>query len=210
MASAEFRKKFRELRKNKGYSQEKIAEGLDVSRQIISRWENGDAYPNAKHLFALADALDCNVADLTGGGETIVTKKMPIDRIVGWILTITIVVVVSCCVVSATVFDGATQKQDTGVNNVKAALFDKIANGFVDGAINNAYGGLKGEIMGYGISEGDNTFYIKYKLDEDFDDSDADTVIIYFYEENGEEKLLYDFLENSREVPRGEYYSVDD
>ncbi|MBP3585058.1 MAG: helix-turn-helix transcriptional regulator, partial [Peptococcaceae bacterium] len=35
------------LRKNAGMSQEELAEKLDVSRQAISRWENGSAKPDA-------------------------------------------------------------------------------------------------------------------------------------------------------------------
>ncbi|WP_312461371.1 helix-turn-helix transcriptional regulator, partial [Proteiniclasticum sp.] len=33
------------LRKKEGYSQEALAEKLGVSRQAVSKWENGDADP---------------------------------------------------------------------------------------------------------------------------------------------------------------------
>ncbi len=43
-----------ELRKSKGWSQEDLAERLNVSRQAISRWENGTALPDAGNLLQLS------------------------------------------------------------------------------------------------------------------------------------------------------------
>ena len=38
------------LRKTHGWSQEDFAEKMDVSRQAISRWENGTALPDAQNI----------------------------------------------------------------------------------------------------------------------------------------------------------------
>ena len=38
--------KILKLRKEKGYSQEELAEKLDVTRQTISNWELGSTQPN--------------------------------------------------------------------------------------------------------------------------------------------------------------------
>ena len=42
------------LRKEKGWSQEYFAEKLDVSRQAISRWENGTALPDAQNILRIS------------------------------------------------------------------------------------------------------------------------------------------------------------
>ncbi len=42
------------LRKEKGWSQEYFAEKLDISRQAISRWENGTALPDAQNLLRIS------------------------------------------------------------------------------------------------------------------------------------------------------------
>ena len=42
------------LRKSKGMSQEELAEKLNVSRQAISRWENGTALPDASNVLQLS------------------------------------------------------------------------------------------------------------------------------------------------------------
>ena len=42
------------LRKARGWSQEDFAEKLDVSRQAISRWENGTALPDAQNILQIS------------------------------------------------------------------------------------------------------------------------------------------------------------
>lgn len=47
--------KYRQMRK---LSQEKLAEMVDLSREYITRVENGQKNISLKKLFAIADALD--------------------------------------------------------------------------------------------------------------------------------------------------------
>ncbi len=42
------------LRKENGWSQEEFAERMNVSRQAISRWENGTALPDANNILQLS------------------------------------------------------------------------------------------------------------------------------------------------------------
>ena len=42
------------LRKENGWSQEELAEKLFVSRQAISRWENGTALPDAQNVLQIS------------------------------------------------------------------------------------------------------------------------------------------------------------
>ena len=50
--------KILELRKRRGLSQEALAELLGVSRQAISKWENGDATPEIFKLRLIAETFD--------------------------------------------------------------------------------------------------------------------------------------------------------
>ncbi|MCL2572329.1 MAG: helix-turn-helix domain-containing protein [Defluviitaleaceae bacterium] len=52
------------LRKEKGFTGEKLAEILDVSPQAVSKWENGKCLPEAALLPALAKTLDCSIDTL--------------------------------------------------------------------------------------------------------------------------------------------------
>lgn len=47
-----------ELRKAHGWSQEDFAEKLDVSRQAISRWENGTALPDAQNILRISQLFN--------------------------------------------------------------------------------------------------------------------------------------------------------
>jgi len=49
-----FAEKLLQLRKKEGYSQEELANKLDVSRQAISRWEMGTAVPDSTNLLKLS------------------------------------------------------------------------------------------------------------------------------------------------------------
>ena len=50
----EFHEKLQQLRKQKGLTQEQLADQLYVSRAAVSKWESGRGYPNIDSLKALA------------------------------------------------------------------------------------------------------------------------------------------------------------
>jgi len=52
------------LRKNKGLSQEELAEKLDVSRQTIYKWESGQSYPELDRLMLISKLFNCTIDDL--------------------------------------------------------------------------------------------------------------------------------------------------
>ena len=54
----------RKLRKNKQISQEQLAEKVNVSRQSVSKWENGEAYPEMNNILELCKIFKCNINDL--------------------------------------------------------------------------------------------------------------------------------------------------
>lgn len=54
----------KKLRKAKKMSQEKLAEKMNVSRQSVSKWETGDAYPEMNNLLELCKIFHCRINDL--------------------------------------------------------------------------------------------------------------------------------------------------
>lgn len=52
------------LRKTQKISQEKLAEKIGVSRQSVSKWENGTAYPEMNRIFELCKIFHCKLNDL--------------------------------------------------------------------------------------------------------------------------------------------------
>lgn len=53
-------------RKIKGFTQEEMAEKMQVSRQSVSKWENGEAVPELTKIIKLADLLDVSLDVLCG------------------------------------------------------------------------------------------------------------------------------------------------
>lgn len=56
----------RNLRKQKGYSQETLAAQLNVVRQTVSKWEKGLSVPDAEMLERLAEIFEVSAAELLG------------------------------------------------------------------------------------------------------------------------------------------------
>ena len=52
------------LRKYSKLSQEKLAEKMNVSRQSISKWENGESYPEMEKMLKLCSIFHCKLNDL--------------------------------------------------------------------------------------------------------------------------------------------------
>ena len=55
-----------ELRQKRGLSQEELAEKLFVTRQAVSRWENGETTPNVDTLKLLSKFYDVSINTLLG------------------------------------------------------------------------------------------------------------------------------------------------
>ena len=55
-----------ELRTKKGLSQEELAQKVMVTRQAVSRWENGETVPNTETLKLLSKEFDVSINTLLG------------------------------------------------------------------------------------------------------------------------------------------------
>lgn len=56
-------------RKELGLTQQQLAAKLNVSYQAVSKWENGQTYPNIEVLSSLANVLKVSVDDILAGSE---------------------------------------------------------------------------------------------------------------------------------------------
>ena len=56
-----FAEKLYSLRTQYGYSQETLAEKLNVSRQAISKWELGTTLPETDKMIAISDFFDVSI-----------------------------------------------------------------------------------------------------------------------------------------------------
>ncbi|WP_268912304.1 helix-turn-helix transcriptional regulator [Lentilactobacillus sp. SPB1-3] len=63
--------KLKEARLNHGYSQNEVSTILHISRQSISKWENGRTYPDIDNLLMLSDLYEISLDDLMKSDESI-------------------------------------------------------------------------------------------------------------------------------------------
>ena len=70
-----------ELRTKNGLSQDELAEKLFVTRQAVSRWENGETIPNTETLKLLSKVFDVSINTLLGSPRKLVCQccGMPLD-----------------------------------------------------------------------------------------------------------------------------------
>jgi len=71
----------RELRTHKGFSQDELAEKVFVTRQAVSRWENGETTPNTETLKLLSRLFNVSINTLLGSPRQLVCQccGMPLE-----------------------------------------------------------------------------------------------------------------------------------
>ena len=102
--------RIRALRKERGLSQEALAQALEVSRQAVTKWEDGSSLPSTANLFALSGFFGVPLAELTGTpertapppsaaaiSEKTCAKRVKILRIGAWaLLAVSIPILLVC------------------------------------------------------------------------------------------------------------------
>jgi transcriptional regulator with XRE-family HTH domain len=66
LAQEKFVERFKDLREEKGISQEKLADELGVSHGIISFWETGKREPKLSNLILIAEYFGVSIDYLAG------------------------------------------------------------------------------------------------------------------------------------------------
>ena len=75
-----------ELRTKNGMSQDELAEKVFVTRQAVSRWENGETVPNTETLKLLSNLFNVSINTLLGSPQKLICQccGMPLeDEIIG-------------------------------------------------------------------------------------------------------------------------------
>ena len=70
-----------ELRTKNGLSQDELAEKIFVTRQAVSRWENGETVPNTETLKLLSKLFDVSINALLGAPRQLICQccGMPLE-----------------------------------------------------------------------------------------------------------------------------------
>ena len=213
----DFRKNLKENRKKARLSQEDLADRLSVSRQTISKWESGDAYPSMKHILELADLFGCGLNELVDSENISDFSPVVAQPKRHWFsksrlcrfAAITAIMVVSVlfgfCISSANqTKEPFNPKAVVQMNMIDSDLFTTIASGFLDDVFMNE-GYSYRLVLGYGFAEANNAFYIKCKLCKDGTPTAA---IVYFHKSENSYSYECEYLEDFNYCPAGEYHMI--
>ena len=163
-----FAENLKQLRKERQLSQEELAEALDVSRQAVSKWEQGVGYPEVEKLLLLSREFRISLDSLmaTELAEAPTTRNQDIKGII----TITSPIehaIVKCHRVIA------TGKMSSGKSSPQYALFGASEGSDLFGNETRTFLGwcsneddLSKEIMEIheAIEKGDATYTLKYSV----------------------------------------------
>lgn len=226
----EFSKNLKRVRLSAGFSQERLANELGVSRQTVSKWENDETYPSTRHIFMLAELLGCSLQDLTGAVQpnskctlvasdgTLPAGAGALSRVFGkkasfWrtsIVVVALIVVGGCAVITARCLHGGADGDFSNSLDVAKTLIeraDEAKDDFLDVIFGEPYLHADKKIIGYGIAEESNSFYIKCNVSgSEF--SSPCSAIIYFCDDMGELSYRCQILDDPDYWPRGQYYQI--
>lgn len=64
-----FKERLKQLRLEKGFYQPELAKELNIAKQTVSNWENGNRVPDAETLIKIANYFNCSVDYLLGNSD---------------------------------------------------------------------------------------------------------------------------------------------
>ena len=104
--------RIKEEREKRQWTQDYLAETLNVSRQAISKWEVGSTYPDIDRLVQISNILDITLDSLIKGDDSlkksiVITKNAKAQtnvwefmRSTGWMMVIAIIYLVTKMIIA--------------------------------------------------------------------------------------------------------------
>lgn len=94
-------KKLKEARMQAGFTQEKVSEEIQVSRQTISNWENEKSYPDIISIIKLSDLYEISLDELLKGDDEIIKHLEKSTNTVESGRKMSIIVIISLIAIAA-------------------------------------------------------------------------------------------------------------
>lgn len=78
--NSKLKNQLKKLRQENGYSQQQLADKLNISRQAISKWENGKTIPDIENLHLLCEIYGVSLDTMFGNEEESKLEAMPHEK----------------------------------------------------------------------------------------------------------------------------------
>lgn len=85
--------RLKELRKQSGFTQEQIAEKLNVTRSAVARWETGKGIPDISNLIVISEVYGISLDELIKGDKQIENKIIADEKSKRWHLLVIVYLV---------------------------------------------------------------------------------------------------------------------
>lgn len=108
------------LRKEKGWSQEELANKLDISRQAISKWELGESVPDTNNMMQLSKLYGKSIDDLLD--NTSITQKIKLKNVLKILGLLLILIFIIYMIISIFKYNAINEI------NKKFASYDVLTN----------------------------------------------------------------------------------
>ena len=126
--------KITQLRKEKHISQEELANILQISRQAVSKWENGQANPDTENLIHLAEIFQVDVNVLVGSQTAsaenqTVPKASKLEKAFSrtiWVLTVLFIFFACTTFLFAGLWLTERNLQGTGISTTTSHLTETL------------------------------------------------------------------------------------
>ncbi len=124
--------KILKIRKDNKMSQERLAEILNVTRQTVSNWENGNNYPDIETLITISDKFNVSLDILLKGDKEMlkdINKKTKNNKILKKIIIVLCVVIV-ILIVGTIIYKGYSYRSQINFmeymeNEMESAITNK-------------------------------------------------------------------------------------
>jgi len=137
----------RETRKQRGITQEDLAQRLDVSRQAISKWESGAGYPETEKLIMISRELNISLDYLLNDAANMEEKEQAEERTA---------VYAPCGTIAVTTFDGSNIVRCQSVKSSPILVPGKNEPRFIlNGIEKTTFWGEKATLLGWYATDED-------------------------------------------------------
>ncbi len=85
--------RLKELRKQSGFTQEQIAEKLNVTRSAVARWETGKGIPDISNLIVISEVYRISLDELIKGDKQVENKIIADEKSKRWHLLVIVYLV---------------------------------------------------------------------------------------------------------------------
>lgn len=216
-------KNLKKVRTRTGWSQERLAEELSVSRQTISKWETGETYPSMRHILTLSEILRCGFNELVegeelqGGGERVESIELQelsstetkgllsngprIRNVLLWGVSMAAILTI----ILTTIVTINFSRSSDSANVAKLEILEKVVDAASNTITFEAGKSTDKKVVGYGVATEGKKFYVKCSF---YNEGKPCMAIIYFCNEGDGYTYECQILDDPEYRPAGEYYEV--